>query len=86
MAGILDGLGNVFYSYSIQLGVFIVSGAIVAMIEKQVSCSQKQARKYAQYNNIRTEEPSTIQKNENKKLEVNPFPLQKQIFYLVQDL
>ncbi len=32
MAGILDGLGNVFYSYSIQLGVFIVSGAIVAMI------------------------------------------------------
>lgn len=32
LAGLLDGLGNVFYSYSIQLGVFIVSGAIVAMI------------------------------------------------------
>ncbi len=31
-AGFFDGLGNVFYSYAIQAGVFITSGAIVALL------------------------------------------------------
>lgn len=32
IAGIFDGLGNVFYSIAIQDGVFITSGAIVALV------------------------------------------------------
>lgn len=32
LAGIFDGLGNVFYSFAIQEGVFITSGAIVALL------------------------------------------------------
>ncbi|MHB1439285.1 MAG: EamA family transporter [Cuniculiplasma sp.] len=32
IAGIFDGLGNVFYSFSIQMGIFVISGAIVALI------------------------------------------------------
>lgn len=31
-AGLLDGMGNVLYSYTIQLKIFIISGAIVALL------------------------------------------------------
>jgi drug/metabolite transporter (DMT)-like permease len=32
MAGFFDGLGNVFYSISIQTGIFVLAGSIVAML------------------------------------------------------
>ena len=41
--------------------LLIILGAVLVTVQNAPA-----KRKYAQYNNIRTEEPSTIQKNENK--------------------